>query len=122
MIDVMRAMLAGVACGGLLGAAACTKTSDGSIEFQRQNMMPGMFGIQPKQAANAAPAVFPQPPEPSAPPAQPIIVRKKPSAKAPRRATAIAPAAVTQAVSEPERSLTCRNETSPGGRVKFVCR
>jgi hypothetical protein len=120
MIDVMRTMLAGLACGGLLATAGCTKTSDGSIEFQRQNMMPGMFGIQPKQAASAAPMVFPQPPAPAAQPI--VVVRKKPSAQTARRRTAAAPAAVTQAVAQPKQPMTCQNETSPGGRVKFVCR
>ncbi|RUM95748.1 hypothetical protein EET67_21310 [Pseudaminobacter arsenicus] len=117
MSGLVRTMLTGFACCGLLGAAGCTKTSDGSIEFQRQYMMPGLFGIQPKQAASSVPAAFPPPP---APPEQKIVVRKKPPTRTVRRKTP--PAALAQAKSEPARPLICQNETQSGGRVKFVCR
>ncbi|MGB3388168.1 MAG: hypothetical protein WBA88_09335 [Pseudaminobacter sp.] len=119
MSGVMRTMLTGFACCGLLGAAGCTKTSDGSIEFQRQSMMPGLFGIRPKQAESPAQAVFPQPPEP---PAEPVVVRRRPPAVRTVRKATPPPAAVSQAQPVPTKSLICRNETSTGGRVKVVCR
>lgn len=119
MSGLMRTMLTGFTCCGLLGAAGCTKTSDGSIEFQRQYTMPGLFGIQPKQAASSAPAVFPLPP---APPAQQIVVRKKSPTRTVRRKTARPSTVPVQVQSSPARELTCRNETHSSGRVKFVCR
>lgn len=123
MSVLIRAMLAGLAACVLPGVAGCTKTSDGSIEFRRQNMMGGLLGAEPKPAADVAAMTFPQPPPLPAPPVEQVAVRKKPPVRTVRRSSP-AEQATTAAPAEakPAANLNCRNATQTGGRVKFVCR
>lgn len=122
MSALKRVMLAGLAACVVPFLAGCTKTSDGSIEFRRQNMMGGPFSPGTGAVVDPASLVFPPPPVPAQPMEQ-VSVKKKSPAGTVRRGRPAAPAAIATPVeAEPAANLNCRNATQTGGRVKFVCR
>jgi hypothetical protein len=122
-----------LACCALLATAACTRTSDGSIELDRlelaQPKVPNLFKLRLPgwQASRPAPtqtaAQFPR-----KPPAPQPVARSKPApAKVrarPRRVTTPQPPAVSskpEASAEPSKPLVCRNDSRAAGRIRVVC-
>ena len=102
----------------LIGAAGCTRTSDGSFELRR----PAAF--MNFRASDPAAQYEVQPNEPRAYP--PAYARPAVSRPAPRLARVTAPSLsiVRNAPfkrANPGKPLTCHNETSSAGRVRVVC-
>jgi hypothetical protein len=135
-LETARLAAVVLACCALLAASACTRTSDGSIEFNRLELaqpripnllkfrLPGTRASQPAPVQSAA-AQFPR-----KPPAPQQVARTKPApAKARPRPRRVTPAASPQpAVSskpatsaEPKQPLVCRNDTQAAGRIRIVC-
>lgn len=106
-----------------LGAAGCTRTSDGSVEFHRPDY--GTYGWFTRRAADPVePPAMAFPPPPAAP--QPVMAEPtRPSGKSsvrPRRVAA-QPSLVSQpqVTADAPAQITCRHLPQPGGRVKYVC-
>jgi hypothetical protein len=92
---------------GLLPIAACTRTSDGTVVMRRPPSLASLLpGWARREARSGEPAIaeadFPPPAPEPAPPVQ----------------AASAPAILLG----PSRTLACRNQSEPGGRVRVVCR
>lgn len=126
MVDRVSPMLAALACCGLLAAGGCTRTSDGSIEFQSNYGMPELPSLFKRKTASGpvviAPTAFPAPP-PSpveiAAPRKPQPAARKTAQRPRKPAAAQPPAQVAPAL--PTEPIACRNVTAASGRVKYVC-
>lgn len=117
MANRARPMLAAFVCCGLLASSGCTRTSDGSIEFQRLSGLPDLFGSRPPVSG----PLTPFPPVPPAP-APIAAAQKRPAKKAaprPRKAAAAQPAPPVTA--DPPKPISCTTVAQTGGRVKVVC-
>lgn len=125
MVDRVSPMLAALACCGLLAASGCTRTSDGSVEFQPNYGMPELPSLFKRKTASGpvviATTAFPAPPPAPvsiAAPQKPRPARK--ATQRPRKSASVQPAAqVTPA--PPSDPIACRNVTAASGRVKYVC-
>ena len=105
----------------LIGAASCTRTSDGSFELRR----PAVFGrLMNFRQSDPAPQYQVQANEPRAfPPAdaRPAVSRPSPRlAKVTGPSLSIARNAPFRRA-DPRKPLSCRNETSSAGRIRVVC-
>ena len=137
-------------CGGialvvsLVGLAGCTRTSDGSIEYRSPISMPTFPRLSPislfsrRQAPDATASQFPPPPAAKAD--APLVAQSSvpageapgrraaprtnaPKVWVPRMAAAQLPGAATepQAVENASGTLSCRNASGTGGRIRIVC-
>jgi hypothetical protein len=129
-----RLAISVLACCAILAAAACTRTSDGSIELNRlelaQPKIPNLFKLRLPgwRASQTAPVQSAAAPFPRKPPAPQQVARTKPApAKARPRPRRVAvpppPAASTKPAiqAEPSKPLVCRNDSQAAGRIRVVC-
>lgn len=118
MDRLMGFPIAVVLCCGLPLLAACTRTSDGSVVVARP--VPGF--LRPALAA-----------QPVAPPAHPVATQFPPEPTPPVSGRRARPSGVSVPVlaagvkppferTDPQRPLSCRNESTPSGRIRMVCR
>ena len=115
MVDRIRPMLAAFACGGLLAAGGCMRTSDGSIEFRPLGSAPGLLSSEPLAVA----AFPPVPPIPAS--ERPRKAPRKKTTPAKRQTAVQTELAQAEPAAAPAASLFCHDVTQPSGRVKVVC-
>ena len=100
-----------------LGAAVgCTRTSDGSYVLRRPAML-SHVSREPESAAAVQPLGPPAYAVVSPPPASSPPQSKMPKVTVP----AISITDPPFKRSDPDKPLSCKNETSPTGRIRFVC-
>lgn len=126
MVDRVWSMLTIAACFGLLAAGGCSRTSDGSIEFQGQttdwsNMFKRRSAPEPSLSDAVVYSSFP------ARPAEPAVAapatKPKPRVKAaPRKSRPVVRPAAQPAAAAPAKPVSCSNVSRPGTRVKYVCK
>jgi hypothetical protein len=121
MVKPSSLSMTAVGMAVLIGAAGCTRTSDGSFELHR----PAVFSrLMSFRASNPAAQYEVQPNEPRTFP--PAYARPAVSRPAPRLAKVTGPSLsiVRNAPfkrTNPGKPLACRNETSLAGRIRVVC-
>jgi hypothetical protein len=120
MTRVAEIPVATLALAVLVGAAGCTRTSDGSIELKTPSFGRLLsFDDQEEQARIVPSRTLAQP-------AVEPVPAGKPARSGPRRATIAVP---TMSIGEdapfrradPARPMTCRNEKTSTGRIRYVC-
>lgn len=115
-----RIAVLAIAGAALAPAAACTRTSDGSVVMSRPLHMPAMPGFMRRDrhadaGASVAAVSFPQAP-------QPHVERPRRVAAAPKlRAWQVRTVRTPFASGRTAQPLKCHNAPSDGGRVKVVC-
>jgi hypothetical protein len=105
----------------LIGAAGCTRTSDGSYVLRRPAMFSRLMHSRDREPALQNQV---QVNEPRTYP--PAYARPAVSRTAPRQAKVTAPSLsiIRNAPfrrPDPSKPLSCRNETSSSGRIRVVC-
>lgn len=128
MSRLMWLPLVAIACNGL--TAGCTRTSDGSVVLARPASLARVFQREsPQPSYGPAFRQLPSGPPPVAPAPPPQVAASAPppgaAARTQRRGVNVQgwrPAVKPPfARADPSRPLSCRNETSAGGRVRVVC-
>ncbi|HTV67049.1 MAG TPA: hypothetical protein VMF90_00800 [Rhizobiaceae bacterium] len=117
-MDFVRPSLAVLLCGGALALGGCTRTSDGSLEVANAPaMMPAFIpGAESnRRESRVAVADYRRAPASSNWGLQRKAAQAEAWKPAPRVAT---PRPSVGAVAS---TLSCRNVTDPGGRVRVVC-
>jgi len=116
-----RPTLAALLCCGSLAASGCTRTSDGSIEFQSPALFPWGAPVT-RPSVTAFPSVPPMP--------APIAGEKKHPAKtnppvkkksAPHSSKVAEIRPDPQPVEYPAAPISCGDAVDEGGRVKVLC-
>jgi hypothetical protein len=122
MNKASRLALIVMTCGGLLLPAGCTRTSDGSVVLARPSRLTSFARPQPAPVYSPAPAVAlaapPAAPEPERRIARPVRWAGAAGAIPTWKVQVVKPPFEQTAPDDP---LSCRNETSPVGRVRVVC-
>ena len=105
----------------LIGTAGCTKTSDGSIVMRKPSFGRILGFGSDEQPARIVPSET-LAPEPASPP---------PASTAPRRIARSQSSVTIPSMSltenppfkqpDPDKPISCRNETGAAGRIRFVC-
>lgn len=110
----------------LIATGGCTRTSDGSYVMRRPAMLNHVIGEQQPVAElqPVSPPVYAEvaPPPVSSPPPQPVS-SPPPQSKMP---TVTVPAMSLTSNppfrrADPDKPLSCKNETTSTGRIRFVC-
>jgi hypothetical protein len=98
----------------LIGAAGCTRTSDGSIVPVMFSRFADPAPVPQYQAQVNEPRTYPP-------------ARARPAAKAAPRVAKVTGPSMSIVKNppfkrvDPSQPLSCRNETSPSGRIRVVC-
>ena len=110
----------------LIGTSGCTKTSDGSIVMRKPSFgrilgFGGMGFGGDEQPARIVPSQTLDPE-----PASPMPASTAPRRAAQRQSSVTIPSmSLTEnppfKQSDPDKPISCRNETGAAGRVRFVC-
>jgi hypothetical protein len=121
MVKPSRLSMMAVGIAVLIGAAGCTRTSDGSYVLRR----PALFS-RPTHSPDRDPALQyqVQANEPRSYP--PAHVRPAVARSAPRQAKVTAPSLglirnVPFKRPDPSKPISCRNEATSSGRIRVVC-
>ena len=127
MKRIVGVSLTALSVAVLVGAAGCTRTSDGSFVMRRPSFSRLLSSDSDEQARIVHSKTLSQ--QQAAAPAQAV---SPPRTTRPMRRTTqnqakltIPAMSITKSVpfkrSDPAKPLACKNETSPSGRVRVVC-
>jgi hypothetical protein len=112
--------MASLGVAALIGTAGCTKTSDGSIVLKEPSFSHILGFGDDEEAARIVPSqtldLEPVPPPARAAPRR--VAQSQSNVTIPSMSLADNP---PFKLSEPDKPISCHNETSPTGRVRFVC-
>jgi hypothetical protein len=121
MVKPSSLSMTAVGIAVLIGAAGCMRTSDGSYVLRRPTMFSRLMNFRDREPT---PQYQAQVNEPR--PYPPAYARPAGSRSAPRRAKVMAPS--MSIIKNPpfrradtSKPLSCRNATSPSGRIRVVC-
>jgi hypothetical protein len=121
MVKPSSLSMTAVGIAVLVGAAGCTRTSDGSFVLHRPAMFSRLMHSRDREVAAQYQA---QPNEPRSYP--PAYARPAASRSALRQAQVTAPSLgiirnVPFKRPDPSKPISCRNETGSSGRIRVVC-